>query len=514
MEIVNDKALVFDATEANRVASAIRNSKILKDGRVAVKWDVPEVQQLHSMGIKAPSPIERRYQWTGKFKPFDHQRKTASFFTKHQRAFCFNEMGTGKTASAIWAADYLLKEGFVTRVLVVCPMSIMDAAWRQDLFSFAMHRHVDVAHGSADKRQKILNSPAEFVITNYDSLRTQPDAYAKAGFDLIIVDEATHYKNATTKRWKALAKIIKDDTWLWLMTGTPAAQSPVDAHGIARLVNPNAVPRSQGAWRDVVMLKTGQFTYEPRPGYQEIVHNVLQPAIRFTKAECLDLPGVTYTTRIVTLTPQQKKYYNEIRKQMRAEASGEVVTAVNAAVKINKLLQISAGAVYTDDQEVLEFDISNRYAELKSTIDEAGHKVLVFVPFRHTIDILHERLVKDGVSTKVIAGDVSAAARAEIFKDFQNTPDPRVLIIQPQAAAHGVTLTAADTIVWWAPTSSLETYAQANARVDRAGQKNKCTVVRLQGSPAEARMYSMLDKRIENHTALIDMYGDVLDIGA
>lgn len=514
MEIVNDKALVFDATEANRVASAIRNSKILKDGRVAVKWDVPEVQQLHSMGIKAPSPIERRYQWTGKFKPFDHQRKTASFFTKHQRAFCFNEMGTGKTASAIWAADYLLKEGFVTRVLVVCPMSIMDAAWRQDLFSFAMHRHVDVAHGSADKRQKILNSPAEFVITNYDSLRTQPDAYAKAGFDLIIVDEATHYKNATTKRWKALAKIIKDDTWLWLMTGTPAAQSPVDAHGIARLVNPNAVPRSQGAWRDVVMLKTGQFTYEPRPGYQEIVHNVLQPAIRFTKAECLDLPGVTYTTRIVTLTPQQKKYYNEIRKQMRAEASGEVVTAVNAAVKINKLLQISAGAVYTDDQEVLEFDISNRYTELKSTIDEAGHKVLVFVPFRHTIDILHERLVKDGVSTKVIAGDVSAAARAEIFKDFQNTPDPRVLIIQPQAAAHGVTLTAADTIVWWAPTSSLETYAQANARVDRAGQKNKCTVVRLQGSPAEARMYSMLDKRIENHTTLIDMYGDVLDIRA
>jgi len=514
MEIVNDKALVFDATEANRVASAIRNSKILKDGRVAVKWDVPEVQQLHSMGIKAPSPIERRYQWTGKFKPFDHQRKTASFFTKHQRAFCFNEMGTGKTASAIWAADYLLKEGFVTRVLVVCPMSIMDAAWRQDLFSFAMHRHVDVAHGSADKRQKILNSPVEFVITNYDSLRTQPDAYAKAGFDLIIVDEATHYKNATTKRWKALAKIIKDDTWLWLMTGTPAAQSPVDAHGIARLVNPNAVPRSQGAWRDVVMLKTGQFTYEPRPGYQEIVHNVLQPAIRFTKAECLDLPGVTYTTRIVTLTPQQKKYYNEIRKQMRAEASGEVVTAVNAAVKINKLLQISAGAVYTDDQEVLEFDISNRYTELKSTIDEAGHKVLVFVPFRHTIDILHERLVKDGVSTKVIAGDVSAAARAEIFKDFQNTPDPRVLIIQPQAAAHGVTLTAADTIVWWAPTSSLETYAQANARVDRAGQKNKCTVVRLQGSPAEARMYSMLDKRIENHTTLIDMYGDVLDIRA
>ena len=514
MEILNDKALVFDTPGAEQLLTAIGNSKRLSDGRIAVKWDIPEVQALHDFGIRAPSPIERKYTWTGKFKPYDHQKSTASFLTKHKRAFCFNEMGTGKTASAIWAADYLMNEGFISRVLVVCPVSIMDSAWRSDLFSFAIHRAADVAYGPRARREAVINGPAEIVVTNYDGVRGHVDLYKKGGFDLIIVDEATHYKNAQTQRWKSLAKLVNEDTWLWMMTGTPAAQSPVDAHGLARFINPEAVPRSMVRWRDVVMIKTGQFTYEPRPGYQEIVHQALQPAIRFTKDECLDLPGIVYTKRKVELTAQQKKYYNDVRRVARTEAAGETVTAVNAAVKMSKLLQISAGAVYSDEGETVEFDVSNRYNALREVLDEAAHKVLIFVPFRHTIEMLRERLVKDGFTTEVISGDVSAGNRTDIFKRFQETKDPRILVIQPQAAAHGVTLTAADTVVWWAPVPSLETYAQANARVDRAGQKNKCTVVQLTGSPAEARLYAMLDKRIKNHDALISLYGDVLDIKA
>jgi SNF2 family DNA or RNA helicase len=89
--------------------------------------------------------------------------------------------------------------------------------------------------------------------------------------------------------------------------------------------------------------------------------------------------------------------------------------------------------------------------------------------------------------------------------------DPKILVIQPQAAAHGVTLTAANTVVWWGPTSSLETYAQANARVHRSGQKHPCTVVQLQGSGVEKRVYSLLDKRIDVHTKMIDLYKELLD---
>jgi SNF2 family DNA or RNA helicase len=241
------------------------------------------------------------------------------------------------------------------------------------------------------------------------------------------------------------------------------------------------------------------------------VFKVLQPAIRFTKEECLDLPSMTYVKRVVELTRQQKKYYEQLKKKLVLEVTGEQVTAINAAVGMNKLLQISAGAVYTDDGATLEFDIKHRYKVLREVIDESSQKVLVFVPFKHTINILTDKLRTDGISTEVIQGSVSAPNRTNIFKQFQEAPSPRVLVIQPASAAHGVTLTAANTVVWWSPVSSLETYAQANARVHRSGQKHKCTVVQLQGSDVERHVYRLLDNRINIHTKITDLYKEILD---
>jgi len=220
---------------------------------------------------------------------------------------------------------------------------------------------------------------------------------------------------------------------------------------------------------------------------------------------------MVYTKRIVEMTPQQKKYYETLRKQMVMQVVGENITAANAAISLNKLLQISAGAIYTDEGDTIQFDIKNRYQVLKEVIDESSQKVLVFVPFRHTIDMLSDKLQRDRVTSEIIRGDVSAPRRTDIFRRFQSDPDPRVLIIQPQAAAHGVTLTAANTVVWWGPTSSLETYAQANARVHRSGQNHKCTVIQIAGSNAEKRIYRLLDDRINIHTKMIDLYKELLD---
>jgi SNF2 family DNA or RNA helicase len=404
-----------------------------------------------------------------------------------------------------------MKEGVIRRVLIICPLSIMDSAWRADMFNFAMHRTVDIAHGPKKKRQEIINSDTEYVIINYDGVEIVKDEIINGGFDLIIVDEATHYKNAQSKRWKVLASIIQPHTWLWMMTGTPAAQSPVDAFGLAKLINPKGVPKFFGAFRDMVMYKITQFKWVPKDNASDTVFNALQPAIRFTKEECLDLPDMTYVKRKVELTAQQNKYYKLLREQMIAVASGEQITAANAAVNMNKLLQISCGAVYSDTGETLEFDIKNRYKVLREVIDESSQKVLVFVPFKHVIGVLADKLTADGITNGIIDGTVSANKRTELFSRFQESPDPRVLIIQPQAAAHGVTLTAANTIVWWGPTSSLETYAQANARVHRSGQKHPCTVVQLEGSNVEKHIYSLLDKRINVHTQMIDLYKNVLD---
>ena len=454
---------------------------------------------------------QQKYTFSGKYKPFKHQRKTALFFTQHKKSFCFNEQGTGKTASAIWASDFLIQQGKVNRVLVICPLSIMDSAWRNDLFSFAPHRTVAVAHGDAKKRKSIIEQNTDYVIINYDGVEIVSESIKDGGFDLIIVDEATHYKNAQTRRWKVLNKLLCDNTWLWMMTGTPAAQSPVDAYGLAKMVNPTAVPRYGSTFRDMVMTKITNFKWIPKANATSTVHRVLQPAIRFTKDECLDLPNMTYVKRAVELTRQQKKYYEQLRKKLILDITGEQVTAVNAAVGMNKLLQISAGAVYTDDGETLEFDIKHRYKVLKEVIDESSQKVLIFVPFRHVIDILTDKLRSDGISTEVIQGSVGATARTNIFRQFQEASNPRVLVIQPASAAHGVTLTAANTVVWWSPVSSLETYAQANARVHRSGQKHKCTVVQLQGSDAEKHVYRLLDSRINIHTKITDLYKEILD---
>ena len=494
-----------------QVTEVIPRSKEVAPNQVAVSWGLDEAKALRNMKINAPSPIEGRYEWTGKYEPFDHQKKTAGFLTMNRRAFCFNEQGTGKTASAIWAADYLMKQGKIKRALVICPLSIMDSAWRADLFTFAMHRTVDVAHGAKEKRRKIIEGGAEFVIINYDGVKIVQDVIADGGFDCIIIDEATHYKNVQTDRWKTLNKLLKPDTWLWLMTGTPAAQSPLDAYGLAKLVNAKAVPKFFGSFRDQVMHKLTQFKWVPKETATDIVFNALQPAIRYTKDECLDLPPMVYVKREVELTSQQKKYYKQLQDKMVIHAAGEEISAPNAAVVMNKLLQISCGAVYTDGGDSLEFDIKHRYKVLREVIDESSKKVLVFVPFKHVIDVLTDKLRGEGIATEVVRGDVPASKRTEIFKRFQETDDPKVLVIQPQSAAHGVTLTAANTVVWWGPTSSLETYAQANARVHRAGQDHKCTVVQLQGSGVEKRVYALLDNRINVHTKMIDLYNEMVD---
>ena len=511
MEIIKNAAVLLNLRHPNKVTTVIPKSKAIDKNRVVVKWGIDEAHVLRNLNIRVPSPIEGQYDWPGQYTPFAHQKTTAAFLTMHRRAFCFNEQGTGKTASAIWAADFLMKQGKVKRALVVCPLSIMDSAWRADLFSFAMHRKVDIAYGAKDKRRQIIEGDADFVIINYDGVEIVADAIANGGFDLIIIDEATHYKNPQTKRWKVMNALLGPDTWMWMMTGTPAAQSPLDAYGLAKMLNPNSVPRFMGTFKQQVMWQVTRFKWVPKDDATETVFNALRPAIRFTKDECLDLPEMTYVKREVPLTAQQKKYYQQLHDQMMLHADGEEVTAANAAIMMNKLMQISCGAVYSDDKETIEFDISNRYKVLREVIDESSQKVLIFVPFKHTIEILVQRLRKDKITADFISGDVSASKRTALFKQFQEQPDPRVLVIQPQAAAHGVTLTAANTVVWWGPTSSLETYAQANARVHRSGQKHKCTVVQLQGSSVEKHVYKMLDNRINVHTKIVDLYKELLD---
>lgn len=511
MEIVDGRAIKLLLKNPTRVTAVIPKSAVVNESNgvheVLVHWGLEEVQVLKNLGFKdIPSPITAKYNWPGLYAPFEHQKATAEFLTLHRRCYCFNEQGTGKTASIAWASDYLLTKGFIRRVLIICPLSIMESAWRDDLFKVVMHRRVDVAHGTKAKRIQVINSDAEYVIINFDGVESVASEIKNGGFDLVVIDEANAVKTVKTARWKAINSTLSPETWLWMATGTPAAQSPVDAYGLAKMLNPSSVPPHFGSFRDMVMWKITQFKWVPKPAAVDRVKEVLQPAIRFTKAECLDLPEILYTARHVPLTPQQERYYKELKTQFTIPAAGTTVTSVNAATNINKLLQVSSGAVYADDGSVIEFDISNRFNELLDAIEGSSHKVLVFAPFRHIIQTITTKLRSLGISAEYVDGSVPASKRTEIFQEFQKNNTPRVLVIQPQAAAHGVTLHAANTIVWWGPIASVEYWLQANARVHRAGQKNPCLVVKLWGSQVERKLYKILESGEDMQTALMKLY--------
>lgn len=522
MQIVDNKALLF-RTRAPHKYSIIPKSQVLGSvgnglHEVLVYWGLDEARVLKNLGVReVPSPIMAHYDWPGRYKPFEHQRDTASFLTLHRRAFVFSEPGTGKTLSALWAADYLMKLGYVRRCLILCPLSIMASAWMADIGRSIIRRSAAVAHNSdAKRRVATIERDYEFIILNYDGLPLVADTIKADGtFDLIIADEANAYANVSTKRWKVLNSIVNANTYLWMMTGTPAAQSPAGAYGLAKLVNPSGVPQFFTGWRDKVMYKATMFKWLPKPDAKDKVFAALQPAIRYTKEQCLDLPPVLVVERDVPLTPQQEKYYRTMKDRMMVQAAGETISAVNAAASVNKLLQISAGAAYTDNKEVVEFDCSPRLGVLKEVLEETERKVLVFASYRHSIDTILTYLNKEGFHAEAIHGDVTSTKRTQIFKRFQETPDPRVLVVQPQSASHGVTLTAADTVVFWGPVTSVETYLQCVARLDRLGQNSdKVTVVHMQGSPIERKMFKRLSERVEEHAALISLYEEeVVDGG-
>ena len=350
-EIVDNMALKLEVPPDAllKITSQIEKSEALSSNEVLVYWGQQELEQLTSilddyfpsMQIaRPPSPILRDYTWPGIYTPFEHQKTTSAFLSARPRAHCFNEQGTAKTGSAIWAADYLMNEGFVNRVLVVCPISIMYTAWQADIFRTAMHRSVGIAYGDRLKRKKVLDANYDFTIINYDGLISVHEEIKAAGFNLIIVDEASHVKNPQTNRWKALAKLVTPTTRLWLMTGTPAAQSPVDAYGLAKLVAPHRVPKFMTGWKYQVMTQRSRFRWEPKPTAKGDVYAALQPAIRFTKKECLDLPELLYQTRDVPLSPQAAAYYKKLKTELLIETVGEEISAVNAAAAMLSLIHI------------------------------------------------------------------------------------------------------------------------------------------------------------------------------
>lgn len=518
MQVLEDKKkLLLALRDPGKVTALIPRSRSLDyngTNIVAIEHALDEVRVLRNIGIKAPSPVLHYYTWSGQYEPFAHQRDTVEFLTLNPRAFCLLDMGTGKTLSALWAFDYLKTIARVNRMLVVSPLSTLERTWGDEIFRNFPHLSYVVLHGTATQRLAKLKLERDIYVINHDGLQAGGllEALTKRDdIDIVVIDELASFRNSQTARWKKLNLLVNGKAgqapakpWVWGLTGTPTPNGPTDAWAQTKLVKPENAPKYFGAFKDTVMRQISPFKWVPRDGALQVVHRLMQPAIRFSRDECVDLPPTTYIDRHAELSPEQAGAYKQMLSKFKIDIHGTQVTAMNEAVQVNKLLQIVSGFVYSDDGDV-QIPAPNRVVVVREVIEEAAGKVIVFLPFTSALMSLAEQLRED-YSVEVVHGGTTKATRDRIYGDFQHSKDPQVLVANARTMSHGLTLTAADTVVWFCPTHSPETYEQANARVTRPGQKRNTRIVRIEGSPLERKMYYNLANKLTMQGTLLGLF--------
>lgn len=489
-----------------------KSAKVIKGLEVNVIPLRPSyVKLLNNLGYDVAPAIRRNYDWNG-VTPFAHQMVTAAMMTSHYRGYVLDGMGTGKTLSSLFAIDYLTKMKEVDKVLIVCPLSTMNCVWMAQAFQWMPHLQVTVLHGSKAKRLKLLSTDADMYVINHDGVGVIADALAKrTDIDFILIDELSAYRNAQTRRWKILKKLTDRVKYVHGLTGTPIVKAPTDAFGLAKLITPANVTQYYKAFQNQVMRQVSTFTWLPRSDALDVVYEALQPATRATLQECSDIPDTIYEERAVDMTADQKKAYKSMKNDYHALHNGEEITAVNGGVRMGKLLQIAAGVVYNEAGGVTTLHNPDRLQAICDLIDGSVSKVIVFVPYRHQLADLFLSL-KSKYTVEMVHGGVSSAERDRIFTEFRSSPNPKVIAAVPQCMAHGLNLEIADTVVWGSPVANLETYEQANARIQRAGQEKKTIVAHVRCSPAEEKVYKVLQTRGDMQRALLEMYEQEMEI--
>lgn len=480
---------------------------------VTLPHGIDETKLLRNLDMPIPAPVTEHYGFPSadRKRPFDKQVLTTALMTMCDHCFVLNDMGTGKTKSCIWAHDYLQSIGRAGAMLVVAPLSTLQFTWAKEIMNTFPMKRVRVLTPPRDRRLKLLKEPADIYIVNHDGMKVIADAVMKRkDIDTICFDEAAAYRNARAERSKLARKISTKMRNVWAMTGSPTPTNPTDAYGLAHLVNPATAPRSFTQFRTETMLQVNQFKWVPRVDAKETVAKVLQPAVRFSLDDITELPPATEREVEVEMGPRQQAVYKQMRDHAAALLKEGTITAANGGVVFSKMLQASIGWVYADkDHQVIELDNEARVAALLDVLESCERKVLIFSPFKSATAGIAKALAKEGIDFATVTGDTPHGKRNEIFNAFQNTDKYRVLDAHPECMSHGLTLTAADTVIWFGPVTKLETYEQANARISRIGQAHKQLILKFVASPAERMIYRRLASRHTLQESVLDLLAAV-----
>lgn len=495
---------------------------------IAERYDLPH-----------PPAIEFTYQWS--LQPlFASQVETAKFLVRHPRCFVLSEMGTGKTRAVLTAADMVRTE-FVRAdkpfgVLVLAPLSTLEVVWADECRRWFMGRLTPVVleGPSAKKRAKLESaaSIANVVITNHDAIRNIVQDLHQYRFDIVVIDELAVFRNQATERWRVLnfllnnprrAQLNLTPSYVWGLTGTPMPNLPTDMWAQKELILPhNNITKRMLEQQTMYPKNTADITVNKkgankpstikvvtkwglRPGAHKFIRSYMQPAIRFRRSDVYELPPEIRIERRVPVTAQQARAVMQLRNEAKIVVQGSEITVANAMVFVSKALQIYLGSVLDNNKVPIHFDIKERLQALQELIEQSENKVLVFANYRAVLHRLEEFLTKY-YSVAVIHGGVPHDTRTEIFRNFQSSDTPHVILAHPKTMSHGITLTAASTIVWYGPTWSAELYHQANARIARQDQSAKRVIAHLYNSSLEAEIFQLLVKRLDAQTSVLELF--------
>ena len=438
---------------------------------------------------------------------YSHQVDTTNFVIENPRCLITSDPGTGKTRAVLDA--HVTLGG---RTLVLAPLSILEAAWVEDILKFQPSITYGVAY--AKNREKIFNdTDLDMVITNFEAVNfLQKNLHLVKSFDTLIIDEFTAFKNRQAKRSKNLKEIIPYFTNRVAMSGTPNTNSILDLwHPVYLVDDGERLGQRFYAFRNQVCTpRFNGFANEwiDKPGIEEVVADRLKDiTIRHALEECIDLPDNIVRTVYTSLSPKVMAMYKTLAEESVLYTQQGTINAVNAGARVKKLLQLVSGGVYDEEQNVQYF-YQERYDLVMDLVDVRKHSLVAF-NWKHERDALIKIAEKKKISYELIDGSVPAEKRKDIVARFQ-AGQIQVLFAHPQSAGHGLTLTKATTCIWCSPTYNAEHFQQFNRRIHRSGQTSKTETILIAARDTwEESVYDKLNGKLGRMENLLHILSEV-----
>tara|TARA_A100001388_G_scaffold113589_1_gene83584 strand:- start:25 stop:1458 length:1434 start_codon:yes stop_codon:yes gene_type:complete len=437
-----------------------------------------------------------------KTKPYAHQLKALEMSCDKEVFAYFMEMGTGKSKVLIDNMSMLYDKGKINGVVIVAPKGVYKT-WYETELPTHMAKHVEYVsvlwQSNINKKQekelsKLFKTGHQLhvLIVNVEALSTKKGVDFVAKFischeTLMAIDESTTIKNPDAKRTKSICRLGRLTKYRRILTGSPVTKSPLDLYKQCEFLDPWLLGHQSyyGFRTRYAVMKTANFggrSVQIVVGYKnipELSDKLTNFSFRVLKDDCLDLPAKTYTKRVIQLTPEQEKLYQQMKKSALAVMNSKLSTTATAMTQLMRLQQITCGHFKADDGSIQEIK-NNRIVELMDTLEEIQGKVVIWAHWRNDIATIVKHVKEEYGDNSFVTyfGDTSVEDRQKAIKKIQDPKSPvRFIIGTPQTGGYGITLTGASTMIYYSNGYDLEKRMQSEARIDRIGQKMPMTYI-------------------------------------